>query len=431
MERFETCQSQGLGDGALACAGDCSFDVSGCSLCGNNQIDAGEQCDGIDLGGMTCQPLGYASGTLACLNTCTFDDSDCSGICSPTGGALSCGSVVVDNTGISAQATDVLDDYNGQGCGTWSMGCPEIVYEYNPGTQAQGFMSRSRRCPMTWTSSCCRTMGRVVPPTWAVSSGVTTREPKTRMLPSRPRPTLPTYYIVVTYDQIDDPVSTQPSSFQIGLYWNGNITITSISHGGDDALVGITEGNGAQGPPEVDFYTPPPVQGYFEKFDSTQGDPFDLNGRLITFTPNPGGPQGYTYQDQAAVSYPFAPGTGNLHSQQLTFSSGDTNQMVALTAGHSILFYEQTWSSFYVGAPTPPEASRWPSTTTARCSCTTTQSIHRAGWSGSPTADHHRCLQRPTSRPERDLGHPLDDHPRSVTQAGRVQCLLGRLQAIP
>ena len=47
------------------------------SVCGNNLKEAGEQCDGTDLGGATCQSLGYSGGTLSCNPNCTFNTSNC------------------------------------------------------------------------------------------------------------------------------------------------------------------------------------------------------------------------------------------------------------------------------------------------------------------------------------------------------------------
>jgi hypothetical protein len=38
---------------------------------------AGEQCDGIDLGGKKCQDLGYSGGTLSCTSFCTFNTLTC------------------------------------------------------------------------------------------------------------------------------------------------------------------------------------------------------------------------------------------------------------------------------------------------------------------------------------------------------------------
>src|SRR3989344_9094276 len=37
-----------------------------CHICGNGQIEGGEDCEGNDLNEMDCQSLGYAGGTLSC-----------------------------------------------------------------------------------------------------------------------------------------------------------------------------------------------------------------------------------------------------------------------------------------------------------------------------------------------------------------------------
>ena len=52
------------------------FDGGGSATCGNNQIEGGEQCDGV-LGGQTCVSRGFNSGTLFCNNLCRFDTSNC------------------------------------------------------------------------------------------------------------------------------------------------------------------------------------------------------------------------------------------------------------------------------------------------------------------------------------------------------------------
>lgn len=46
-------------------------------VCGNNILEFGEQCDGIDLGGQTCIGLGYGGGILICDSSCIFDTSGC------------------------------------------------------------------------------------------------------------------------------------------------------------------------------------------------------------------------------------------------------------------------------------------------------------------------------------------------------------------
>jgi subtilisin-like proprotein convertase family protein len=79
----ETCETQGFpGGGTLACAPDCTFDTGACvaSLCGNGAIDAGEDCDGAELGDATCVSEGFpGGGTLACAVDCTFDTGACVG----------------------------------------------------------------------------------------------------------------------------------------------------------------------------------------------------------------------------------------------------------------------------------------------------------------------------------------------------------------
>ena len=47
-------------------------------VCGNNVAEAGEQCDGSDLGGFTCNSLGLIKGgKLRCAANCVFDVSGC------------------------------------------------------------------------------------------------------------------------------------------------------------------------------------------------------------------------------------------------------------------------------------------------------------------------------------------------------------------
>jgi hypothetical protein len=67
----------GFGGGRLRCAAGCRFDTSGCTACGNGRIDPGEQCDGAALGGQTCITRGHSGGVLGCTGTCTFDETGC------------------------------------------------------------------------------------------------------------------------------------------------------------------------------------------------------------------------------------------------------------------------------------------------------------------------------------------------------------------
>jgi len=47
------------------------------SVCGNEIIETGEQCDGDNLGGQTCRGLGFRGGTLSCNADCAFNTSAC------------------------------------------------------------------------------------------------------------------------------------------------------------------------------------------------------------------------------------------------------------------------------------------------------------------------------------------------------------------
>lgn len=103
----ETCQSQGFaGGGTLGCNSACNgYDTAGCSAldtCGNGMLDAGEDCDGTELGDATCESVGdFSGGSLSCNANCTFDTGEC----------LTCGNGVVE-TGETCDG----DDFGGQTC---------------------------------------------------------------------------------------------------------------------------------------------------------------------------------------------------------------------------------------------------------------------------------------------------------------------------
>lgn len=60
--------------------------------CGDGELGEGEVCDGDDLGGATCESLGLGSGALACASDCSaFDAAGCELACSPACEGLECG----------------------------------------------------------------------------------------------------------------------------------------------------------------------------------------------------------------------------------------------------------------------------------------------------------------------------------------------------
>ncbi len=78
-------------DGTLDCTPGCAYDTSGCTvalLCGNGVADPSEDCDGFDLKGGTCSSAtsgARPNGALACTTTtCSFDTSSCSSGCDAT-----------------------------------------------------------------------------------------------------------------------------------------------------------------------------------------------------------------------------------------------------------------------------------------------------------------------------------------------------------
>lgn len=78
----ETCASKGYDAGTLACHDNCTFNYGGCIsyVCGNDLKEGSEICDGTDLDSETCISQGYISGNLSCLGDCTgFNYSLCIG----------------------------------------------------------------------------------------------------------------------------------------------------------------------------------------------------------------------------------------------------------------------------------------------------------------------------------------------------------------
>jgi hypothetical protein len=54
-------------------------DAGPAGLCGNGQIDPGEQCDPALTQNATCSSLGFTGGTLSCSSSCQLDASNCTG----------------------------------------------------------------------------------------------------------------------------------------------------------------------------------------------------------------------------------------------------------------------------------------------------------------------------------------------------------------
>jgi len=71
----DKCTELGQVAGPAACdPKTCTFDASGCSACGNGELDAGEECDPLAMSQPTCP----GDGVAVCRDNCTIDASDCS-----------------------------------------------------------------------------------------------------------------------------------------------------------------------------------------------------------------------------------------------------------------------------------------------------------------------------------------------------------------
>lgn len=68
---------------AVASAADAQISTAAAGIigngtsCGNGLVSAGEECDGLNLGGATCASLGFDVGDLGCSATCTFATAGC------------------------------------------------------------------------------------------------------------------------------------------------------------------------------------------------------------------------------------------------------------------------------------------------------------------------------------------------------------------
>lgn len=131
-----SCTSLGFTSGTLGCTAGCGFDTSAClqSSCGNGTAEGDEQCDGADLDGASCASLGYAGGTLGCSAGCGFDVSGCDVRTLPSTGQLTCwdstGAVIpCGGTGHDGDTLTGSFAYTDNGDGTITDGNTGLVWE--------------------------------------------------------------------------------------------------------------------------------------------------------------------------------------------------------------------------------------------------------------------------------------------------------------
>lgn len=112
-----SCQGEGFapgGAGQVACGADCRFDTTACeeSICGNGVVESGfEECDGSDFGADSCRARGFWGGDLACSGACTISEAACAD--SVCGNGTVEGSEVCDGFGSIATACSELAGFAG------------------------------------------------------------------------------------------------------------------------------------------------------------------------------------------------------------------------------------------------------------------------------------------------------------------------------
>jgi hypothetical protein len=78
-----TCMTEGYGAGTLVCGPDCKLFTDGCYTCGDNIVHMAEACDGTNFNGKSCQSLGYGGGNLICAANCkSVDTTSCTPLAS-------------------------------------------------------------------------------------------------------------------------------------------------------------------------------------------------------------------------------------------------------------------------------------------------------------------------------------------------------------
>jgi len=310
-----TCFDVGFGLGDLGCTEDCRLDITYCDNpppdCGNGALDPWEDCDGTLFGGASCQSLGFDGGDLDCTAMCIFDTIACTGpeICddgvdNDLNGDTDCADASClgdpachtrqiyelftantpgDEWDLDHTTIHFLPDSTAPYGYTWSVTDGVTSYPSTPGTSPSPYVLTfpgvEWRVAMGFPSGHSFTLFGVSHPGFTVcANGSVTfgdGDPNAQESASALTAGLPrvaghwdsldvtshgtvTYdrfsdRVAITFDQVDDPDSSGHVSFQIELFWSGEITITNLSHGSVDGLVGITEGGGNIGAPEVDF----------------------------------------------------------------------------------------------------------------------------------------------------------------------------------
>jgi hypothetical protein len=155
--------------------------------------------------------------------------------------------------------------------------------------------------------------------------------------------------IAVTWVDVPEYGSSNSSTFQIEMFFDGDIRLSWLDIGAERGIVGLSDGLGIQpGFQETDFselYMPPTADDYLtEQFSDVNDDDFDLSYASVTFYPALGGTSyiGVLEDISELPTNPF--GGTDLELRD------DNYAWVGLSYSAEVVIFNQSFPTFYVGA---------------------------------------------------------------------------------
>ena len=154
--------------------------------------------------------------------------------------------------------------------------------------------------------------------------------------------------VAVTWDNVPEYGTNNSNTFQVVLYFDGRIQLSYELVDAQRGIVGLSDGLGVPADfQETDFSqiaSPPPVSGYLVEQFTGGADPFDLEYKSVTFSPNSSG-KGYGAEVEDITQLPTDPAGGT----NLTLGD-DAFVSVKLANSKTVSIYGSSFTSFYVGS---------------------------------------------------------------------------------
>ncbi len=156
----------------------------------------------------------------------------------------------------------------------------------------------------------------------------------------------------VTWLNVPEYNSNNPNTFQIELFFDGRIRISWLAIGAQNAIVGLSDGEGVpEDFQETDFSElstqpppPPPLNDYLTEEFASNSDTFDLEYASVLFTPTSDG-SSYVGSLQNISQLPTNPfGGTNIPVRD------DTYVQVGLSNQAQVKIFNQSFPRFFVGS---------------------------------------------------------------------------------